>query len=159
VKLIDRINRIAYWKWRSLPPHYDLDDIQSVARLAAIQSRDGEEIVRAKYAIIEYLRKENPGSRGAGRLSLTSIWWMPVTTQPSQERLVLAQEERRRVMAAVDLLTVKELCVIRECFWLELPQREIARRMKTTEFYISRLKALALAKLRITLLEAPCKTS
>lgn len=144
---LEKVKRVAYWIWRSLPPGADLDDITSEATLGALQARQGCEVIAAKRAIIDYLRRCHPGSRGAGRQCLSTVWWMP-TGEARQERMVLDVELRGRLVRAVEALTVKELAVIRACFWEETPQSEAARIMGTTEAYFSRVKARAIGKLR-----------
>lgn len=144
---IDKIKRMAYFIWRGLPPGNDLDDITSEAILGALQAREGCEVIAAKRSIIGYLRRCHPGSRGTGRQCLSTVWWMP-TGEHLQERMVLDSELRGRLLRAVDVLTVKELAVIRACFWDETPQSEAARIMGTTEAYFSRVKRNALNKLR-----------
>lgn len=146
----DRIKRLAYWIWRGLPPHYDLDDITSEAVLGALQAREGCEIIAAKRQIIAYLRRCNPGSRGTRKMCLHTVTWLP-TGEATQERLVIDTETHGRLLRAVDVLTAKELAVIRSCFWDETPQHEAARIMGTTEAYYSRVKRRALDKLRLAL--------
>lgn len=145
---MERIKRLAYWIWRGLPPGNDLDDITSEAILGALQAREGCEVIAAKRAIIHYLRRCNPGSRGTRRQCLLTVWWMP-TGEPRQERMVIDAEMRGRLLRAVETLTVKELAVIRACFWDETPQGEAARVMGTTEAYYSRVKARAIRKIRM----------
>lgn len=147
---MERIKRLAYFIWRGLPPGNDLDDITSEAILGALQARQGCEVIAAKRSIIGYLRRCHPGSRGTGRQCLSTIWWLP-TGEARQERMALDVELRRRLIRAVDILTAKELAVIRACFWDETPQSEAARIMGTTEAYFSRVKARALGKLRTAL--------
>lgn len=144
---MDRIKRLAYFIWRALPPGNDLDDITSEAILGALQAREGCEMIAAKRAIIGYLRRCNPGSRGTGRQCLNSVWWMP-TGEARQERLVLDAEVRGLLVRAVSVLTAKELAVLEACYWDEMPQSEAARIMGTTEAYYSRLKSRAIGKLR-----------
>ena len=144
---IDKIKRIAYFIWRGLPPGNDLDDITSEAVLGALQARQGCEVIAAKRSIIGYLRRCHPGSRGTGRQCLNTVWWLP-TGEARQERMALDAELRGRLMRAVDVLTAKELAVIRACYWDDTPQSEAARIMGTTEAYFSRVKRNALNKLR-----------
>lgn len=144
---MDKIKRLAYFIWRALPPGNDLDDITSEAVLGALQAREGCEVIAAKRAIIGYLRRCNPGSRGTRRQCLQTIWWTP-TGEPRQERMVLDAELRGRLRRAVDVLTAKELAVLQSCFWDETPQSEAARIMGTTEAYYSRIKSRAIGKLR-----------
>ena len=145
---MERIKRIAYFIWRGLPPGTDLDDITSEAVLGALQARKGCEVIAAKRAIIGYLRRCNPGSRGTNRQCLSTVWWMP-TGEARQERMVIDSELRGRLLRAIDTLTVKELSVIRSCFWDETPQGEAARIMGTTEAYYARIKRRALDKLAV----------
>lgn len=145
---MDRIKRLAYFIWRGLPPGNDLDDITSEAILGALQARQGCEVIAAKRAIIGYLRRCHPGSRGTGRQCLNTVWWLP-TGEAKQERMALDAELRGRLMWAVDVLTAKELAVIRACFWEETPQSEAARIIGATEAYFSRVKARAIGKLRL----------
>ena len=147
---MERIKRLAYFIWRGLPPGNDLDDITSEAVLGALKAREGCEIIAAKRAIIGYLRRCNPGSRGTRRQCLQTIWWLP-TGEPRQERMVLDSELRGRLLRAVDALTAKELAVIRACYWDDTQQSEAARIMGTTEAYYSRLKMKTLRKLRACL--------
>lgn len=144
---MDKVKRIAYWIWRALPPGSDLDDVTSEAVLGALRARPDCEVIAAKRAIFDYLRRCNPGSRGTGKMCLRTVWWLP-TGEAEQERLVITEELRRQLMAAVDLLTVKELAVIQAVFWQDTSQHEAAREMGMTEAYFSRVKHRALAKLR-----------
>lgn len=148
--VMERVKRLAYFMWRGLPTGNDLDDITSEAVLGALQAREGCEVIAAKRAIIGYLRRCNPGSRGTRRQCLQTIWWMP-TGEPRQERMALNAELRGRLRRAVDVLTAKELAVLQACYWDERPQCEAARIMGTTEAYYSRLKSKALAKLRVAM--------
>lgn len=147
---MDSIKRLAYFMWRGLPPGNDLDDITSEAVLGALQAREGCEVIAAKRAIIGYLRRCNPGSRGTRRQCLQTIWWMP-TGEARQERMVLDAELRERLKRAVGVLTAKELAVLRSYYWDETPQSEASRIMGTTEAYYSRVKHRALGKLRMAM--------
>jgi RNA polymerase sigma factor (sigma-70 family) len=80
-------------------------------------------------------------------MCLRTVAWLP-TGEATQERIVLDAELRERLLRAVDVLTAKELAVIRSCYWDETPQHEAARIMGTTEAYYSRLKSKAIGKLR-----------
>lgn len=144
---MDKVKRIAYWIWRALPPGSDLDDVTSEAVLGALRARPDCEVIAAKRAIFDYLRRCNPGSRGTGKQCLQTIWWMP-TGDAEQERLVLTEELRQRLLRAVDVLSAKELAVINLCFWDDLPQGEAARILGTTDAYFSRVKSRAISKLR-----------
>ncbi len=148
--MMERIKRLAYFIWRGLPPGNDLDDITSEAILGALQAREGCEVIAAKRAIIGYLRRCNPGSRGTNRQCLNTVWWMP-TGEARQERMVIDEEIRGRLLRAIGVLTAKELAVIRACFWDEMSQSEVARIMGTTEAYYSRVKRRAVDKLTVAM--------
>lgn len=147
--MIATVKRIAYYIWRGLPPGNDLDDITSEALLGALQA-PGCEVVAARRAIIGYLRRCNPGSRGTRRQCLNTVWWMP-TGEARQERMVLDGELRGRLLRAVDTLTAKEIAVIRACYWGEKHQCDAAREIGISEAHFSRVKGEALRHLRAVL--------
>lgn len=147
---IPAINKVAYWAWRKLPPHFDLNDVTSVAVLGALQAKQGAEKIAAKRAIIHFLRKENQGSRSTGKISLTTVWWNRQEHQ-SCEPYYISEETRQRLMKAVDMLTAQELTVINGLFWEEKTSREISREMGKDETMISKIKRSALDKLRFEL--------
>ena len=60
------VKRMAYWFWRNSHTTEALDDIQSEAMLAALQCKPELEVVAARRAIIDYLRKVNH-TRSTGR--------------------------------------------------------------------------------------------
>ncbi len=145
---LNHIKRIAYFIWRGLPPGTDLDDVQSEAVLGSLQAPEGLEVIAAKRAIYDYLRRCNPQSRWTGQQCHTTFWWMP-TEDAQQERMAIDAEMRGRLLRAVDTLTPKELQVIHACFWEDISQREAAKNMGTSEAYFARVKAKTLRKLRV----------
>jgi len=146
--MIDRIKKLAYFIWRGLPPGVELDDVTSEAVLGALQAREGCEIIAAKRAIIQYLRRCYPGSRGTRRMCLVTVSWLP-DGSPRQERMVIDDQLRGMILRAVETLTAKELAVIQAVFYSTETQSASADRMGTTEAYFSRVKRRAIAKLRL----------
>lgn len=144
---IAKVKKLAYFIWRSLPSQFDLDDITSEAVLAALQCKPGVEVIAAKRAIYDYLRRCQPGSRGTGKQCLLTVWWLP-TEGATQERDAIAADERERLMRAVDQLTALELEIIQAKFWRCQKQGQIARDTGHTEAHISRILGRALEFLR-----------
>lgn len=112
---ITRIKRLAFFMWRSLPAGTNLDDVTSEALLGALRARSGCEVIAAKRQVIAYLRAWNRGSR-------QGVWMRPVPfrdrgSEAPQFRAVMDAETRERVKRAVDVLTAKELEVIRAVYW------------------------------------------
>lgn len=150
MKNFTAIRKLAYWIWRGLPPGTDLEDVQQEACLGAWLAKDGLEVIAAKRAIIEYLRRWHRGSR-QGNLVKTTTFKGHAWTDPNQERAVLREEERQRVMRAVDTLTAKQLRAIDAVFYRGLKQKDAAAEMDINESQFSLLKTRALRRLALEL--------
>lgn len=144
---IEHVRRTAYWIWRGLRPGIDLDDVQSEAVLAALSANAGHEVIAARRAIFNYLRREFPGSRGTGRMCLNTIWWMSQQTE-SHERKIIDADQRRFLTDAINTLTAYELAVIRSIFYDGLKAKDVASALGSSQSRVSITKRKALAKLR-----------
>lgn len=143
---VTRWQKLGYWIWRGLPPGTNLEDVQQEAVIGAWRAQEGCEAVAARRAVIDYLRAWHRGSR-QGRRVRTTQFVNQVSTVPNQEQAVLSEQERQRVIRAVDCLTVKQLAAINAVFYRELKQRDAAAEMGINEFQFSALKSRALKRL------------
>lgn len=144
------IRKLAYWVWRELPRGTELEDVQQEACIGGWLAEDGMEVIAAKRAIFDYLRRWHRGSRQGRRVKTTALdghaW-----TAANQERDVLSEEERQRVMRAVDKLTRKQLRAISAVFYRGMKQREAAAEMGINESQFSLIKTRALRRLALEL--------
>lgn len=144
---IKTVRGMAFAMWRRMPPGHEIQDIEQEAMLGALKA-PACRARGAKFAIIEYLRREYPGSR-SGRPTRYEQFAGEIVTRPTQERRVIDAEERARVLAAVDQLTAKELAVIRAVFFEGLTQPKTAARLGCSLSHVQVTQRRALARLRI----------
>lgn len=151
-EIIRTCRNVARAMWRGLPPGNELEDIQQEAILGALRAPEGLHARAAKFAIIEYLRREYPGSH-SGRPSryqqMEGEWVVPA----SQERRIISAEERAAVLAAVEQLPVDQLEVIRLVFFDGLSQVEAARRLKRSVSFVQKRQYRAMESLRLSIAE------
>jgi RNA polymerase sigma factor (sigma-70 family) len=141
------VRRVARSMWRRLPAGHCVSDIEQEAMLGALKAPAGCQARGARFAIIEYLRREYPGSR-SGRPVRYEQFDGELVTRPTQERRVIEADERERVLAAVEQLTAKELAVIRAVFFEGLTQPATAKRLRCSLSHVQVTQRRALEELR-----------
>jgi len=146
------VRNVAYSMWRRLPPGHDPKDIEQEALLGALKAPHGCQARAAKFAIIEYLRREYPGSRSGRPCRYQQIdgEWV---VSANQERRVISAEERAAVLAAVDQLPVDQLEVVRLVFFDGLSQVEAARRLNRSVSFVQKRQYRAMESLRLSIAE------
>lgn len=87
------VRNVAYAMWRRLPLGHDPKDIEQEALLGALKAPHGCQARAAKFAIIEYLRREYPGSR-SGRPVRYEQFDGELVARPTQERRVIDARDR-----------------------------------------------------------------
>lgn len=148
--VIRTCRNVARAMWRSLPPGNCVEDIEQEALLGALRAPEGMHARAAKFAIIEYLRREYPGSRSGRPCRYQQIdgEWI---VSPNQERRVISAEEREKVMAAVQSLPVDQLRVIRLVFFEDMSQVEAARRLNRSVSFVQKRQYRAMQSLRLAI--------
>jgi len=173
VQNIDLVNNVARRLQRRVPPCVTFDDLVSAGMIGLIQavdrfdrSRDLKFKTYAQYrirgAMLDFLREEDPLSRGERRRVRESASTAHVTisldqlSAPAANRLVRCETRTvsdlamsSEVRTARRCLSDRENRVIAMLFDLGCQSREVAADLKVNESRVSQIKHRALAKLRM----------